>query len=244
MKDSVPLYQRLKSQILAEIQSGKWQAGELLPSEGAMAERFGVSRTTVRQAIGDLVSSGYVTRQQGKGTFVSHRSSTMTASVLYGFAEELRQRGLAVKLFIESVEVGPCSEEASAYLQTPPSTPVIRIARTGFVANQCMFHEVSHLILPSQSDLRELTKTTEAFDNIYGFLERYGVKIALGKQFIRAEQATIEDMRVFDVTENEAMLVVFRVTQEQSGAAVEFSQVRYPGRLYDFEVQLLRNVNQ
>jgi len=70
MKGSIPLYHHLKNTLLAQIQSEKWESGELIPSEMELVRQFGVSRITVRQAIGDLVSTGYLVRQQGRGTFV------------------------------------------------------------------------------------------------------------------------------------------------------------------------------
>lgn len=243
MKDSTPLYHRLKSELLSSIQSGIWKMGHLLPSEIELARQFQVSRTTVRQAIGDLVASGYVVRQQGKGTFVAERSKSLTASRLYGFAEELRLRGHDTEVRVQSVTHGPCGSDVAQHLGVAAHTPVIEIIRTAHVEGACVFREVSHLVAPFHVHLEELTKNEDAFENIYGYLEQSGVKIALGKQYIRAETASRVDQEVFGLTSPAAVLVVVRVTQDESGSPVEFSEVRYAGNRYEYEINLLRNID-
>lgn len=65
-----PKYQQLIDYIIETIQSGKIQVNEKIYSEYELAETFGISRNTVRQAIGELVNEGWLYRIQGKGTFV------------------------------------------------------------------------------------------------------------------------------------------------------------------------------
>lgn len=216
--------------------------GHLLPSEIELARQFQVSRTTVRQAIGDLVASGYVVRQQGKGTFVAERSKSLTASRLYGFAEELRLRGYTTEVRVQSVSHGPCAPEVAEHLRVGEQTPVIEIIRTAHVEDDCIFREVSHLVAPFHVHLEELTKNEDTFENIYGYLEQSGVKIALGKQYIRAEMANPVDQDVFGLTSPAPVLVIVRITQDESGSPVEFSEVRYAGNRYEYEINLLRNI--
>ncbi|WEK53673.1 MAG: GntR family transcriptional regulator [Candidatus Cohnella colombiensis] len=69
-----PKYMQLKEQILSWIASGRFRPGDKLPSENELAEQFELSRQTVRQSIGELVSEGWLAREQGKGTFVSRNT--------------------------------------------------------------------------------------------------------------------------------------------------------------------------
>lgn len=73
-------YQRLRSELLGQIAIGTYRPGEALPGEHQLAEMMRVSRTTVRQTLGDLEREGLVTRVQGKGTFVAERTSESTAT--------------------------------------------------------------------------------------------------------------------------------------------------------------------
>jgi GntR family transcriptional regulator len=68
----VPKHQQLRN-ILSELVTTELQPGDMLPSERQLCADYGVSRITVREALGQLVSEGLLVRSQGKGTFVAHR---------------------------------------------------------------------------------------------------------------------------------------------------------------------------
>ncbi len=125
-----PLHQQL-SRILSErIAAGEYPPGGLLPSEADLCRTYGISRSTVRQALGSLVNGGLVRRTRGRGTFVttgpqrhpspvaghhtvglviSRLGGTFTGSVLEGIHRVLTERSHA--LTIESAAVG--DEEAA-----------------------------------------------------------------------------------------------------------------------------------
>lgn len=68
---STPKYRQVKQELLSWIHAGSLKPGDLMPSENEVAERFGMSRQTVRQAFGELEAEGWLKRIQGKGTYVS-----------------------------------------------------------------------------------------------------------------------------------------------------------------------------
>lgn len=65
-----PLYREIAICLGEEIQQQKWRIGDRLPTEHELCRRFGVSRYTVRQALGELELSGLVSRRKGWGTKV------------------------------------------------------------------------------------------------------------------------------------------------------------------------------
>ncbi len=71
-----PLYQQVLEDIKAQISSGTYQSGDKLPSEAELSAMYSVSRVTIRRAIEELSSEGYLTSRQGKGTFVNTRKMT------------------------------------------------------------------------------------------------------------------------------------------------------------------------
>lgn len=66
-----PKYQQLKSYLIEMIESQELKAGDRISSENELAARFEISRSTVRQAVGELVSEGFIIKKQGQGTFVN-----------------------------------------------------------------------------------------------------------------------------------------------------------------------------
>jgi GntR family transcriptional regulator len=87
----VPKHEQLR-RILLSLVTERLQPGAAIPSERALIAEYGVSRITVREALGQLVNEGYLTRVRGKGTFVAHRPVHSTLH-LASFTEEMRALG-------------------------------------------------------------------------------------------------------------------------------------------------------
>lgn len=66
----VALHHQVREDLLLKLRSGKWAPGAGIPPEPALCAHYGVSRGTLRRALGDLVNEGYLERSPGRGTFV------------------------------------------------------------------------------------------------------------------------------------------------------------------------------
>ena len=78
---SNPLYAELADSLRSDIESGIYAPGDRMPSEPTLCETTGYSRSTVRKALQLLVDEGYITKSQGKGTFVSEWVPQQEANV-------------------------------------------------------------------------------------------------------------------------------------------------------------------
>ena len=67
----LPLYYQLKQIIINLIDDGVYKEDETIPTEHELIEKYQLSRTTVRQALNELVTEGYLYKRKGVGTFVS-----------------------------------------------------------------------------------------------------------------------------------------------------------------------------
>jgi len=90
MTKTIPAYQRIKNAILDNIHSGKWQAGNAISTEMAMAEEFGVSRMTVNRALKELSEERVLERRQGSGTFVAQQQFNHTFVEVRNIAQDLK----------------------------------------------------------------------------------------------------------------------------------------------------------
>src|ERR1039458_3670440 len=90
----LPLYHQLQNILKTEIELGRWRPDDRLPSEQELGERFQVSKITVRQALTELAESGYIRREQGRGTFVARRKFAEGPRELTSFTEEMRRHSL------------------------------------------------------------------------------------------------------------------------------------------------------
>jgi len=82
------LYYQLLEILKRQIETAEWSVGTQIPTEGQLCGRYNVSKATVRQAIAELVSLGYLKKLQGKGTFVRRKKPGHTITMLANFGEE------------------------------------------------------------------------------------------------------------------------------------------------------------
>lgn len=90
----IPLYYQLKQILLQKIEAQEWSTGDLIPSEQELQDRYGLSRTTVRQTLADLVNEGRLNRHRGRGTFVAAPRMTHDPVRRLGVSEYLAQQGI------------------------------------------------------------------------------------------------------------------------------------------------------
>lgn len=122
-----PLWRQIETRIRAEIEDGAWRPGDRLPSETALAQRFGVNRHTLRQAVQQLVRAGYVRVEHGSGTFVQGRAIDYPLRPRTRFSEIVLARGLNPEREILSVERASASHKQANHLAVKQGAPLIRI---------------------------------------------------------------------------------------------------------------------
>ena len=92
----LPLYRQLASALRADIAAGRYGPGDRLPSEPTLAERYGVTRPTVRHATRILAQEQVVEARRGSGTFVRAPRAEVDLFSLAGTLESFEQRGIAL----------------------------------------------------------------------------------------------------------------------------------------------------
>jgi GntR family transcriptional regulator len=126
----IPLYYQLISIIKRNLSVGLLKPGDIIPSEAELCEALGISRSTVRQAIGELESEGLVVRRRGKGTFISEPKLYRTVEDIYSFTSEMRAMGLSPSSDVRGFEsIIPSDDVAKALDLKDPALNVYRIVR-------------------------------------------------------------------------------------------------------------------
>lgn len=88
------LYVQLYDIMKKKIEDKEWSFGFRIPNEQDLCNDYNVSRTTVRSAILELVRQGYMTRQQGRGTFVSKKIESDKLTMFTTFGELMLEEGI------------------------------------------------------------------------------------------------------------------------------------------------------
>ncbi len=90
----IPAYYQLAKILEYKIRLAEFKQGDKLPTEVELAEKYQISRMTVRRAIAELVNKKLVTPQKGRGTFINKPNIDNIVFELEGFLEDLEKRGL------------------------------------------------------------------------------------------------------------------------------------------------------
>ena len=233
-------YTRPKGEQLQEILEGviaALQPGALLPSERLLAERYGVARATVTQAVEGLVSRGLVYRVHGSGTFVAEPKFRQPLT-LTSFTEDMRARGMTPGSVVRSQAVVPASEVVARHLALVPGSPVVHLERVRTADGEPMALERTHL--PAQR-LPGLESADLSGASLYELLERdWGVRVAEADQWASVVRLTGDEAALLQVDADQPALLFQRLTRDPGGTPVEYVRSLYRGDRYEVHTRLER----
>jgi GntR family transcriptional regulator len=158
--DNRPLYDQAIDAIKQFIEQGNFQPGDKLPKEDALAQQLGISRPTLREALGRMEGQGVIMRRHGVGTFVTSPSRGM----MRGGLEELHSlyslasnAGVEAKRNLWRIEILNCSPEVAHHLNIDPGTATINVQMTAEENGHCFAYLNSYL--PEKIiDIQELSE--------------------------------------------------------------------------------------
>ena len=130
------LYAQIREELRALIVSGVWQPNDALPSERDLMAQYGVSRITVRQALGDLQKESLIFKLHGKGAYVAQTRPFQELGRLQGFAEAMEARGHETYNRVLAIEHLDATELVASRLGLATGAPVTRLRRVRYLDRQ------------------------------------------------------------------------------------------------------------
>jgi GntR family transcriptional regulator, nutrient-sensing system regulator len=231
----VPKYYQVKRQLLELTRA--MAPGTPVPPERELAQRYGTSRTTVRQALAELVIEGRLLRMQGKGTFVAMPKVSQVLE-LTSYTAGMRAQGLDPQTRILDTSYIAADDELAALLGIRPGSRVLRIDRLRLAAGGPMSVDASHL---SARRFPGLRRSLDRHPSLYEALATdYGVQIAEAQETIETALAGPRDARLLGVDVGMPLLLLSRQSFGSDGAPVEWAQSRYRGDRYKLVTRLHR----
>ncbi len=206
----LPLYQRLRDEMVEKITDGEWRPDQAIPTEAELTKTYGVAIGTVRKAVDVLVAEGLLERSQGRGTFI--RRPSFDASLFRFFRHLTGAGGRQIpegRVLARVVETPP--EDVASALGLSAKTKAIRLDRLRLIDGQVVL--VEEIWLPKARFAALLDVDIAEFDDLlYPFYESHcGQVIASAKETLTVDSANAKIAGSLGIEEGKPVVVIERL---------------------------------
>jgi GntR family transcriptional regulator len=221
-----PLYQQIRGLLVRSLTLGEWKAGEALPAEPELAQRFKVSQGTVRKALDALTAEGLLVRRQGKGTFVATHAE---AQVQYRFLRLMPDQGpreAMSRRFLDFRRQRAPADIARA-LDLKVGDGVLQLRR--MLLSGATPVVLDDIWLPARPFKGLTAERLQAYRGpMYGLFEaEFGVQMIRAEEKIRAVAASGEEAGLLGVVRAAPLLLVERRSFTYANRPVELRRGLY-----------------
>lgn len=223
-----PAYAQIIDLIREEIESGKLVPGDQLPPERDFAQQLGVSRMTLRQALHELQTRGYVVRAIGRrgGTFVARPKLERDLGTSAGLSEQLRRQGIVAGAVVVTASETDPTRGVSEALELAPGASIVEIVRVRLADEEPIALERSYLPADRFRDVLGLDLTS----SLYALLgERFDALPVRTVERIEPVLADADEAAALRVARGAPLMLVTRTAYDAAGSAVEHARDVFRG---------------
>ncbi len=224
----VTAHAQIEDWLADAIAAGQLSPGDRLPTEHDLAAWLGVSRMTLRHALGELALRGLVTRTVGRGggTFVAEPKLEQDLTTLAGFSEQLRRHGKVAGARVLAAAQIPASPAAAAALELADGEPVHDVRRIRFADGRPVAVEHSQFpaaLFPGLLDCR-------LDGSLYELLAvNYGQRPHRARESLEPVVAGVREAEALEVAEGAPLMLVERTAYSPSGQPLEYARDLFRG---------------
>lgn len=234
----VPLYQQIKDDIKSAIKRGTYKPKEKIPTEPELSAEYSVSRVTVRRAVEELCSEGYLVKQQGRGTFVSppriHRKFSVSNQAV-SFTKTCREYDMVAGAKVTERKIVPVREDEKAFWGCGDDTLLLYIQRIRTADGQPVFLENLFMIYDDFKSLMQADwENQSAFELIASVCGHLVVNTS--RRTIESVRATTEQSSMLNVPVGEALLHLNCYFVDRDGRPICIGRQYYVGSRYMIEI--------
>jgi len=234
----LPLHYQLRSLLEEKISSAAWKSGEKISSEAELSQMFNVSRTTVRQAIGDLVVERKLIRTQGVGTFVAQYVQKPNF-FLKGFSMDMQTRGCKPSSLVLKFAVIQPSAEMVTQLKLGKGEPVIEINRLRKANEQTI--AMDYTVLP-YFRFSTLTQANVENRSLYAVLQNsFNVIPTRSNRSVESLHCPSVEAKLMKIPVGSPILFFSGTNYDQYDQSFEFSRSYYRGDRYILNIEVFNN---
>ncbi|WP_226575975.1 GntR family transcriptional regulator [Acuticoccus sediminis] len=238
-----PRYLRIAQALAADIADGRYEVGGMLPTEAELCALFGVSRSTVREALRRLTVLGLVSRTQGIGTRVVQRHAKSTYIMSAQSVDRVMQYAAETELTLQVIEDVVADKELVATIGGVigqrwllfSGTRAVPRDEQGTFCHTRAYVAGRYGAVRSSIGLGGPPLTTPIYQAV---CQTYGIAIGEIRQTMRAEAASPDDAALLNVAEGSPVLRIVRHYITTDGETLEVSVNTYPAGRFEYSMRL------
>jgi GntR family transcriptional regulator len=234
----VPLYYQISEAMSEIIRDARLAASTKIPPEDHLAREFGVSKMTMRQALGKLVSDGVLVRRKGAGTFISEKKIEREATQLVGFYEDIIKKGLTPSSRVILKKVVKAEGKILKKLDLKKGDPVMHIIRVR-LANKTPL-AVNYAYIPEKCCLGLLEEDLSQGSLSAIVEEKYQMSVAYAVQNLHAANATPYEASLLHISVGDPILAMERTMYDAQQRPLCHFENFFRGDKYAFTSVLYR----
>ncbi|RRD95758.1 GntR family transcriptional regulator [Clostridiales bacterium COT073_COT-073] len=203
----LPKYYQVKKAIAEKIENGDFSANEQIPSERELMDSYKVSRITIRKAIDELVTEGYLYKIQGKGTYVKTDEGSSNLFAILSCTEDVMRLGMKPSKKLVVSDVVKAGLKKAKALEIDSEDSLYMVGRIMYADQEPLNYTVTFLPVKLFPDL---PKHELAEESLYEMLQvEYGVKITKARRTMEAILAKDEIAEYLELKEG-SPIILFR----------------------------------
>lgn len=233
--DTRPLYVQAVDALYELIANGVYEAGQFLPAEAELAGLFGVSRSTIREALGHLEKDGMIVRKQGVGTFIAPHSAQISGGLerLASFRSVVELAGAAVQVVVRTVSLAKADAVTAAALDVAPGSEVVQVQAIEAV-DGCRLACLEGLIARAQVDLEQVAADEGSL--LEHLCRRADLPISYSRSAIYAVEADRDLAERLGVAEGRALLHLAETVYTDADTPIAFFRNYFVTDCYNFKI--------
>jgi len=235
--ERLPLYQRLREEMLAKIAAGEWMPGAPIPTEAELTKHYGVAIGTVRKAVETLVHEGLLLRSQGRGTFVRRPNFDASLARFFRQVNAVGGREIPTSRILAKTRQKP-SQPVAVALKLQDDEEVVHMERLRIVENRTMFHE--DIWLPAKRFGALLEIDAESFGELlYPVYEtQCGQCIASANETLTVGEADRAMAKILSIKEGSPIVIIERTALGYDRCPLEYRISRAAADGFRYQIDI------
>ena len=233
----LPLHIQVEELMRKLIDLPEFKNGALLPKEIELANKLGISRSTIRQATNKLENEGLLKRKKGVGTTVATKKALATGlDHWYSFTQEMKEMGIDVRNIFIKTEFVPATEDLANFFKIDIERPVFKLSKLKGTGDDPIVYFESYF-----HPRIGISKNDDFNMPLYTMLEQtYGVKVVRSSEKITAKRAGSMGKKL-DTPADAPILFRERFVYDPGDRPVEYNVGYYRSDRFTYSIDIRKN---